>query len=417
MVNGALIERLTALVSILRAKEVSDRGRPPNEVAFQALMELAPRKAQDDTPPPRPEGVFREDSPPLPTYSRMMTDVLDQVNKTLDDRRVGKNQRYGALIQELGSHFEKIQHLQTDLARNLDELEQQGSKKITSESYHVGFNSSHINKAGPGDKARQDTEIELLNLNYNMDKATADTGVEMTKTTTDDSDEKVRASPAAKKFAEINPADYRASHAYLSSHPEILLNESETDGLLIEAYYAILDQHDETRAWHFIHQALLLQYCRMLGRDGVALFFKRISAPSHRSREAFEKDVAERFQKIRGMAKRDAKQRAEAAEGDGAVAQIQLHPVGLNGSVRIEVPLAESEDREVRKAREMFERFAPEMRAALESGSLDEVNKVLGGMEVEEAENLVSLLGEVSGWRYVSRCPGAELTPRCRLAV
>jgi cell division cycle protein 37 len=36
------------------------------------------------------------------------------------------------------------------------------------------------------------------------------------------------------------------------------------------------------------------------------------------------------------------------------------------------------------------------MKKALETGSLDEVNKVLGRMKVEEAEELVGLFGEVS---------------------
>lgn len=35
---------------------------------------------------------------------------------------------------------------------------------------------------------------------------------------------------------------------------------------------------------------------------------------------------------------------------------------------------------EVKKARSVFEQFAPEMREALESASLDEVNNALGGM-------------------------------------
>ena len=36
------------------------------------------------------------------------------------------------------------------------------------------------------------------------------------------------------------------------------------------------------------------------------------------------------------------------------------------------------------------------MKKALESGSLDKVNEVLGKMKVEEAEDLVGLFGEVS---------------------
>ena len=41
---------------------------------------------------------------------------------------------------------------------------------------------------------------------------------------------------------------------------------------------------------------------------------------------------------------------------------------------------------------DIFQSFTPEMRKALESQSLDEVNKVLGEMKVEDAEELVRLL-------------------------
>ena len=54
---------------------------------------------------------------------------------------------------------------------------------------------------------------------------------------------------------------------------------------------------------------------------------------------------------------------------------------------------ADNED--VRKAREIFDGFSDEMKKALQTGSLDKVNEVLGNMKVEEAEELVGLFGEV----------------------
>ncbi len=45
--------------------------------------------------------------------------------------------------------------------------------------------------------------------------------------------------------------------------------------------------------------------------------------------------------------------------------------------------------------RDIFDRFAPEMRAALESGSIDRVNEALVEMDVAEAESLIELLNEV----------------------
>jgi cell division cycle protein 37 len=90
------------------------------------------------------------------------------------------------------------------------------------------------------------------------------------------------------------------------------------------------------------------------------------------------------------MAKRDAEKR------EGGVGQVQLYPGGKDDLARVWVPPVGSEDGEVRRAREIFEGFSAEMRAALEGGSLEEVNRVLAEMEVSEAEKTADLLNEVS---------------------
>ena len=56
--------------------------------------------------------------------------------------------------------------------------------------------------------------------------------------------------------------------------------------------------------------------------------------------------------------------------------------------------MLDREEPELVRARQIFEAFPPGMQRALESGSLDEVNKVLGKMSVDEAEEVVGLLGE-----------------------
>ena len=60
---------------------------------------------------------------------------------------------------------------------------------------------------------------------------------------------------------------------YISEHPTVLA-EKETDGLLVEAFNKQMEGKEQ-KAKQCVHQALLLQYCRQLGRDGVGIFFKR----------------------------------------------------------------------------------------------------------------------------------------------
>ncbi len=58
------------------------------------------------------------------------------------------------------------------------------------------------------------------------------------------------------------------------------------------------------------------------------------------------------------------------------------------------MPQADSTDDVEQQARIIFERFPPGLQRALESGSLDRVNEVLGKMSVSEAEEVVDQLGE-----------------------
>lgn len=324
-----------------------------------------------------------------------MATLLDQVNKALEEKKIEQDKRYEATIAEVEEHLKKVTNLQGELLEKLDELEKIEKSKITSESIHTGFDSTHINKSKPStsEEKKDASKVELLNPNYS---GTDSIPAPSKATDDDDDDAEIEASPTAKHFATIKAGDYRESLAFLTKHPEIL-TEKETDGLLVLAFDAQLQRHDDY-ARNCVHQALLLQYCRALGRDGVALFFKRITTQGHQAQEVFFKDVQDTYYKIKNRVREINLQRAkeEAEDGGEGVEQIQLHAVEPGTVINISIPPADSEDLEVQQARAIFEGFSPEMQKALETGKLDEVNKVLGKMKVEEAEDLVGKLGDVS---------------------
>lgn len=407
-INDKLIQRISSLLASLKAHAADAESRNPGEVAFQAVMESAASlDPKDDQPPPRPAGVHGSEEQ-LPTYTKMMATLLDQVNKALDEKKIEQGKRYGGMLVEVEDHLNKVENLQKDLQKKLDELEKEESRKITSESIHTGFDSSHVNKSKPTDTAgpsNNDSQaVELLNPSFSVASSSGPEPPNKPTSTgghNNDDDEEIDTSPAAREFATIKPGDYRASLQFLGSHPQIL-TERETDGLLVLALDAQLEGHDD-RARQCVHQALLLQYCRALGRDGVALFFRRITTPGHQAQEIFLRDVQDTHLKIRDSARRIIAQRAsddDAGGGGGGVEQIQLHAVEPGTVINIRIPAAAAEggegDEAERRGREIFEGFAPEMRRALETGSLDEVNKALGKMPVAEAEDLVGKLGEVS---------------------
>jgi cell division cycle protein 37 len=218
----------------------------------------------------------------------------------------------------------------------------------------------------------------------------------------EEDEDAIRASTDAKQFAKISVGDYRSSLDFISKHPK-LLTEQESDGLLVEAFDAQLEGKAKY-AKQCVHQALLIQYCRQLGRDGVGLFFKRITTHGHQAGKLFTDDVNTTYAKIKDRAGQIAKEREEE-QLRGGEEQIQLHAVDPNTEITITVPrpiptdLSESSSvppppPEEMQARRTFEAFPPGLQRALESGKLDEVNKVLGKMSVEEAEEVVAALGE-----------------------
>jgi len=217
----------------------------------------------------------------------------------------------------------------------------------------------------------------------------------------EDDDESIRPTALGKQFGEIPLGDYRASLNFISSNPSIL-TERESDGLLVDAFDNQMEGHAKY-AKQCVNQALLIQYCRQLGKDGVGLFFRRITTRGHQAGKLFTDDVNETYNKIKVRVAELAKQKAdEPAEGEE---QIQLHAVDPNTTINITVPRPIPTDltastsqppptEDEIAARHIFESFPPGFQRALESGKLDEVNRVLGKMSVEEAEEVVAKLGE-----------------------
>ena len=125
-----------------------------------------------------------------------------------------------------------------------------------------------------------------------------------------------------------------------------------------------------------------------------------------RAEAVFVKDVDDTYNhivtRVKAVKEEEATMLAEGAE------QIQLVPEHPDQKISFIVPdgpppehlklegpdtenLDVEEVRKVLQARwEVFESFSEEMKAALRSQSLDEVNKVLGSMKVAEAEAVVA---------------------------
>ncbi|OJD12645.1 hypothetical protein AJ78_06800 [Emergomyces pasteurianus Ep9510] len=392
IINDGLLKRIDALITSLKSHE--DSSRNPDELIFQALIESA-GDPNEDNPPPAPEGVFTHEKE-QPKYSQMMGSLVDQVKKELDESDESKPEnRFQQYIKGVEGHKNKVLDLQQQLLEKLAALEKEESRKITSESIHTGFDSSFVNRSKPKpvDDEKNKSEagsVELLNPDAVKSKnegGAVSSGAEADVEDEED-EENMKVTPLAKKFAKIKIGDYRGCLQFLGDHPEIV-TERKTDELLLEAFDAQLSGNEEY-ARQCVHQGLLLQYCRSLGRDGVSLFFKRITTKDHQASTLFRNDVNETYAKIRIRAAELAKNSAGESAG---VEQIQLHAVDPNTKLNIKIPSPDSTDPESAAAMEIFNAFPPDLQQALKSESLDEVNKVLGKMSVEEAEDIVEKLG------------------------
>ena len=259
------------------------------------------------------------------------------------------------------------------------------------------------------------TEIEVLNP-----------GAAASSTPTADDDEEEEEgelpelTPALVAFSKIPLKAYDKSFEYIQHHREVYV-PGASDALLVAAFRA-QGQDQPKYAKQCIHQSLLLQYCEKLGGDGVGVFFKkyisvltcffpltnglfsRMVGGDKRAIKVFEDDVENTYNHIVTRSKIAKEEESQGRE------QIQLVPENPSQSISFNVPdgpppehlvlegpgTEDMDVEEVRKALQfrwdVFQGFSPALREALKSGGLDGVNKVLGKMDVPEAEAIVNSL-------------------------
>ena len=403
-INEGLLQRIDALLKCLAAHkaeiEETSENSEVDEVVFQALADACGDGALGaDEPPAPPEGMHTQQS--QPSYSTMMGSLVDQVKTEVEkmQMKVGV-ERYGVYIDELVRHQKLVQGLQKDLRVELMKLEREERSKITSESIHQGFDSSHVTKATATPNASESASAKPQLLNPSSVERqeglrdSSDCKVSQQSPGEEDDNDGMEITPLARKFAGIKIGDYQSSLKFLASHSEILA-ERETDGLLIEAFRAQGDARSEEQedyARQCVHQALLIRYCRQLGKDGVRLFFQRVQTPNHQAKKMFLDDVNGTYTRIRDRTTELAR---EQEVGGAGKEQIQLHAVDPGTQINIVTPppIEECHSDYEKASRRVFDSFPPGLQQALQSGSLDKVNEVLGKMPVGEAEQVVEQLG------------------------
>ncbi|TXT13464.1 hypothetical protein VHUM_00831 [Vanrija humicola] len=320
-----------------------------------------------------------------------------------------------ALTERLNWHLDELDRRDVEVKKEIQHEEAEAAKKITSEGIHEGFSMSSVNKAVPSplddkkksapsasSKSRTEQTIEVLNPGAASKAAKAEA-----EDDGDDEEGEVAAlSPAARAFVNIPMGDFEKSYEFIKKDSSVL-SEKQHDAILLEAFEAER-RGDKALAKRCVHQSMLINYCRELGRDGVGLFFQRMISKNPKSIDMFKDDFARTY----GHVERRSKELAAETEANEEREQIQLVAedpsvkIGFNipdgpppAELRIEGEGADQLDMDqvrafLERKWEIFQGFSPALQAALKTENLEEVNKVLGKMKVADAEQVVELMQE-----------------------
>ncbi|CAG8621920.1 11753_t:CDS:2 [Ambispora leptoticha] len=329
---------------------------------------------------------------PLPTLDDMMEALFKNIKDELEMEKlelVSEN-----LVEKLRFHRNKLADQQQIARRELATEEAEAKKKITMDDIHTGFDKTAVTKVTkpelpkPTKKTEKKTQkvIEVLNPNAKLkplDEAPKK------EENLEDEDEEIVMSDIAREFSKIK--DYEGSYKYISKHPEVV-NQEIVDQILAEAFQSQL-KGKAKYSKQCVHQAWLLQYCQQLGKDGVTLFFKRITSPEaqEQARKIFNNDVEETYARI---IERCKVMEEEKKKDPKQTEQIQIEVVDPNSSIMIRIPKKDSEDPTEKEAYETYLTLPNDFRDALETGELAKINKELGKMPVELAENVLQIVGE-----------------------
>ncbi|KAG9315807.1 Cdc37 N terminal kinase binding-domain-containing protein [Chiua virens] len=357
-----------------------------------------------------------------PTYDAMILSLLLQIYDSV--KELPKDEQENAILVGMKKHVTQLADHTRQLQADLEEEVKEQKKHITSDDIHEGWESKYIPPkpapapiknaiVDPSPKpktTKTTTTYEVLNpVASSSHPATAPSQAADTSPEDDQPEDLPELTSALAAFSKLSLWDYAQSFSFIQGNRDVVV-PGASDALLVAAFQAEADGK-ETYAKQCVHQSLLLQYCDKLGRDGVRVFFQKMITGDKRAITIFVKDVEDTYAHLVTRVAASATEAAAASTSQKE--QIQLVPENANSTITFNVPDGPPPDdlilegpgtenlnvEEVRKALMMrwsvFEGFDDSLKDALRLGTLEAVNKVLGEMDVAEAEDVVEKLDMV----------------------
>ncbi|KND03952.1 uncharacterized protein SPPG_01403 [Spizellomyces punctatus DAOM BR117] len=293
-----------------------------------------------------------------------------------------------SVVEGAVARIRERQKLVDDVVRREEE---EAKKKVTVDDLKEGFNKTVMSKKTVKPNEKQ-TVIETIHTPGNGAGAShVQSNPPPPPPSEEDDEEADRITyPPAEAFSKISTMEQ--SFAFLLQNPT-LVSQRYSDMILAEAFRKQMDGQDK-EARQCVQQALLLQYCALLGGDGVRLFFTRLSSPNHTASTMFHKDVLETYTRIQTrvqtlLAEQSATQAAERAALEQRLASC-TRPDGTYF-----LPISEDASEEERERSRVFGELAPEFQKALLLQDVDLINGFLSSVGREEGERVVRLCSGV----------------------
>ncbi|KIY72014.1 hypothetical protein CYLTODRAFT_486792 [Cylindrobasidium torrendii FP15055 ss-10] len=384
-----------------------------------SLVERITKEPSKDCPPTNDPTKLEQtyDGMILTLLNRVVSDAKEKLDKasTPESERADKIASF--LIEGIEFHQTKLAESIVEDKRQLEEELAEQKKHITSEDIHDGWDSKYVPaKETPTSvpttkvekKKAVTTEFETLNSSA-VAAASSSTASPPDEGDEENSDDEgvPELTPSLEAFSKLPLDAFETSFRFIQAHPDVII-QGAADALLVAGFRA--EQQGQPKyARQCVHQSLLLQYCEKLGRDGVRVFFNKMMSGDPRAVPVFKEDVERTYSHMKErvrvtqeeMSSQGREQIQLVPENEGQTISFNVPDGPPPENLVLEDPMPEGVD--IEQVREMlqiqwdvFESFPDNLKAALRANTLDQVNEVLGELEVAEAEEIVQKL-DMSG--------------------
>lgn len=276
--------------------------------------------------------------------------------------------------QQIQNTIDSINFSHKLIDAEIDRLEKESSQKLTADQMIVGFDKTAV--------APKKQFIETIHTPSSHDVKSSEVVKEISSHIDEDEDRITY--PPALEFSALDHID--ASFAYLGKHPE-LANQNYSDQVLAEAFRKEMTG-EKLCAQKCVHQALLLQYCGLLGKDGISLFFARMRTHDHKGQAMFLQDVDDTYSRISNRVAEilGEEEKREKEENERKISRLEAlkQPDGT-----ICFPILEESTQEEQARALFFNQLDRSFQEALLLEDVDKINVHLAQMSKEDAELLV----------------------------